>query len=137
MSSPIPLLQKVDCIEFFVPDLEAGIAFYCAQLGHELKWRTKTAAGLGLPDSDAEIVLQTERHGLNVDLMVESVETALKQFEQVGGNVVVPPFDIQIGRAAVVQDPWGNQFVMLDATKGLLKVDEHKHVIGNERPSGV
>ncbi|MBX3080331.1 MAG: VOC family protein [Anaerolineae bacterium] len=71
MSSPIPLLRKVDCIEFFVPDLEAGIAFYCAQLGQELKWRSKTAAGLGLPDSDAEIVLQTERHGLNVDLMVE------------------------------------------------------------------
>ncbi|MBX3080330.1 MAG: hypothetical protein KF716_01770 [Anaerolineae bacterium] len=55
--------------------------------------------------------------------------------EQVGGKVIVPPFDIQIGRAAVVADPWGNQFVMLDATKGLLKVDEHKNIIGNERPS--
>jgi hypothetical protein len=43
----------------------------------------------------------------------------------------VPPFDIQIGRAVVVQDPWGNSYVLLDASKGLLATDENGRVIGN------
>ncbi len=135
MSTLEPMMRKVDCVEFHVPDLDAGIAFYCAQLGHELKWRTATAAGLGLPDSDAEIMLQTERRGLEVDLLVESADAAVVRFEQAGGKIIVPPFDIQIGRGAVVEDPWGNRFVLLDATKGWLKTDEQKNVIGNVKPS--
>jgi lactoylglutathione lyase len=135
MSEPKPLIRKVDCVQFYVPDLEAGITFYCVQLGHELKWRTETAAGLGLPDTDAEIVLQTERRGLEVDLLVESADAAVVRFEQAGGKTIAPPFDIQIGRCAVVEDPWGNQFVLLDSTKGLLKTDENKNVIGNVKPS--
>ena len=135
MLFPIPLMRKVDCVQFYVPDLESGIAFYCTQLGHELKWRTETAAGLGLPDTDAEIVLQTERRGIEVDLLVESADAAVVRFEQAGGKIIVPPFDIQIGRCAVVEDLWGNQFVVLDTTKGMLKTDEQKNVIGNVKPS--
>ena len=55
---PEPLLRKFDCLQIPVPDLEAGLAFYRDLLGHPLIWRTATAAGLRLPDSDAEIVLQ-------------------------------------------------------------------------------
>ena len=130
-----PLVRKIDCVQFYVPDLEVGIAFYCRQLGHEVKWRTETAAGLGLPDTDAEIVLQTERHALEVDLLVESADAAVIRFEQAGGRIIVPPFDIQIGRGAVVEDPWGNRFVLLDATKGWLKTDAQKNVIGNMKPN--
>ena len=53
---------------------------------------------------------------------------------EAGGKVVVPPFGIQIGRCAVVQDPWGNEFVLLDASKGLLVTDEEGNVIGNTAP---
>ena len=56
---------------------------------------------------------------------------AAARFEAAGGKIVVPPFDIQIGRAVVVQDPWGNQFVLLDASKGLLVTDADGNVIGN------
>jgi len=45
--------------------------------------------------------------------------------------VLVAPFDIQIGRAAVVEDPWGNRFVLLDATQGLLVTDADGNVVGN------
>ena len=37
---PIPLVQKIDCVSFYVPDLDAGLAFYCGKLGHPLIWRT-------------------------------------------------------------------------------------------------
>jgi len=115
----------------YVPDLEAGLAFYRDRLGHELIWRTKTAAGLRLPESDAELVLQIEDQRQEVDLLVDSADEAAKRVEEVGGKVIVPPFDIQIGRCVVLEDPWGNPLVLLDTSKGLLKTDSEGNVIGN------
>ncbi len=63
--------------------------------------RTETAAGLRLPESDAELVLQTEDPRQEVDLLVE----AARRVEAAGGKVIVPPFDFQIGRC-VLEDPW-------------------------------
>ncbi len=134
MASAKPMLRKIDCVEFYVPDLEAGLKFYGEQLGHELLWRTATSAGLRLPESDSEIVLQTDRQNREVDMLVDTVAEAVLRFTQAGGTVLVPPFDIQIGRAAVVADPWGNRFVLLDLSKGLLKTDDQKNVIGVEKP---
>ena len=125
------LLRKVDCIRLYVPDLEAGLSFYRDRLGHELIWRTETAAGLRLPESEAELVLQTEDQRQEVDLLVDSADEAAKQIERSGGKVTVPPFDIQIGRCVVVEDPWGNPLVLLDASKGLLATDSEGNVIGN------
>jgi len=134
MSLPNAMIRKVDCIRLFVSDLDAGIAFYCNQLGHELNWRAATSAGLRLPETDTEMVLQTERLGLEVDMLVDSADEAVIRFKQSGGTIIAAPFDIQIGKCAVVEDTWGNRFVLLDITKGLLKVDEHKNVIGNVEP---
>lgn len=124
------LIRKVDCVRLYVPDLEAGLAFYCDELGHELLWRTGTSAGLRLPESDAELVLQTEDQRQEVDLLVESADESAKRVEQAGGKVIVPPFDIQIGRCVVLEDPWGNPLVLLDTSKGLLKTDADGNVIG-------
>jgi predicted enzyme related to lactoylglutathione lyase len=125
------LIRKVDCVRLYVPDLEAGLTFYRDQLGHALIWRTETAAGLRLPESDAELVLQTEEQRQEVDLLVDSADEAAKFVEQAGGKVIVPPFDIQIGRCVVLEDPWGNPLVLLDTSKGLLKTDDDGNVIGN------
>lgn len=124
------LFRKVDCIRLYVPDLEAGLSFYRDRLGHELIWRTETAVGLRLPESEAELVLQTEDQKQEVDLLVDSAEEAAKFVEQAGGRVIVPPFDIQIGRCVVLEDPWGNPLVLLDTSKGLLKTDADGNVIG-------
>jgi len=70
----MPLLRKVDCVRLYVPDLEAGLAFYRDRLGHELIWRTETAAGLHLPETDAELVLQTEEQRQEVDFLVDSAD---------------------------------------------------------------
>lgn len=126
------LIRKVDCVRLYVPDLEAGLSFYRDRLGHELIWRTETAAGLRLPESDAELVVQTEDQRQEVDLLVDSADEAATFIEQAGGRVIVPPFDIQIGRCVVVEDPWGNPLVLLDTSKGLLKTDADGNVIGND-----
>ena len=125
------LIRKVDCVRLYVPDLEAGLSFYRDRLGHSLIWRTKTAAGLRLPESDAELVLQTEDQRQEVDLLVDSADEAAKLIEQAGGRVILPPFDIQIGRCVVLEDPWGNPLVLLDTSKGLLKTDADGNIIGN------
>jgi catechol 2,3-dioxygenase-like lactoylglutathione lyase family enzyme len=129
---PTPLVYKIDCVSFYVPDLDAGLAFYRDRLGHTLIWRTEHALGLRLPGTDAEIVLQDERPSQEIDFKVLSADEAARQFVEAGGRLLVPPFDIQIGRAVVVQDPWGNPYVLLDTSKGLLATDENGRVIGNQ-----
>lgn len=100
-----PMLRKVDCVRLYVPDLDAGLAFYRDRLGHRLLWRTKRADALRLPESNAEIVLQDEDKEQEVDFTVDSAEAAAAAVAEAGGRVVVPPFDIQIGRCVVVHDP--------------------------------
>ncbi|MFN8467624.1 MAG: VOC family protein [Caldilineaceae bacterium] len=128
---PEPLIRKVDAIQIHVPDLESGLRFYRDQLGHEIVWRTSRAIGLRLPESDAELVIQTEREGVEPNLLVDSVDEAIERIVVAGGSVLVAPFEIQIGRCAVVSDPWGTPLVLLDASKGLLITDAEGNVIGN------
>ena len=129
-----PFIRKVDCLRLYVPDLEAGLAFYRDRLGHALIWRSATAAGLRLPETDAELVIQTEEQRQEIDLLVDSADEATASIEQAGGKVIVPPFDIQIGRCAVVEDPWGNSLVLLDISKGLLATDSEGNIIENVEP---
>lgn len=131
---PKPLIQTLDCVRFYVADLESGLAFYRDRLGHELIWRTDEAVGLRMPDTDAEIVLHTEPQEPEIDFKVASADATAARFEEAGGKVVVPPFDVQIGRCTVVQDPWGNEYILLDASKGLLVTDEEGNVVGNAEP---
>ena len=51
------LIRRADCVSLPVGDLDEALAFYRDRLGHELIWRSETAAGLRLPESEAELVL--------------------------------------------------------------------------------
>jgi predicted enzyme related to lactoylglutathione lyase/chloramphenicol 3-O-phosphotransferase len=117
------LFTDIDCLQIPVPDLEAGLAFYRDALGHQLIWRTDTAAGLRLANDAAELVVQTERPELEANLSVESADAAARAFVAAGGTLMVAPFDIAIGRCAVVHDRWGNRLVLLDHRKGRLLTD--------------
>ena len=124
------MFKKVDCVLFRVPDLEKALKFYRDALGHKLVWRKgNSSAGLAMSDSDTEIVLMAEPGNMEIDLLVGSVETAVHVFLKAGGKIVSGPFDIQVGRCAVVKDPWGNVLTMLDTSKGLLKVDSKGNVL--------
>lgn len=125
----MPLFRKVDAIEIAVPSLEEGLEFYRDRLGHEVIWRRETSAGLRMPDTDAELVLQSERPGLHVDVLVTDADEAANRFVAEGGHIAVPPFDIPIGRCTVVEDPWGNRLVLLDLRRGPLKTDAAGNVI--------
>jgi len=126
----LPLFRKIDCIRLPVSDLESGLAFYRDRIGLELIWITEESAGLKMPEDDSEIVLYTESRGEEIDIMVESADDAARSFESAGGEVVVQPFDIRIGRCVVVKDPWGNELVLLDNSKGRLVTDEGFNVVG-------
>jgi lactoylglutathione lyase len=130
------MFKAIDCIRIYVPDLEEALAFYRDRLGQALVWRSQTQAGLRLPGSQAELVLQTEREGLEVDLLVSSADEAAAEFVRAGGTLVEPPFDIQVGRCAVVRDPWGSELVLLDLSKGRLATGPDGTILGNLPPEG-
>jgi len=125
------LFHKVDCVMLKVADLDAALGFY-SSLGHPLLWRTPEAAGLGMSGTDAELVLHTG-HGPEVDLLVDNVDEALKRFVEAGGAIIKEPFDIPIGRCAVVSDPFGNALVMFDQTKGAFVTDAKGQVLRVEK----
>jgi predicted enzyme related to lactoylglutathione lyase len=123
-------LRKVDCVQIPVPTLDDGLAFYRDRLGHELIWRSETAAGLRLAGSDTEIVLQTERLQPEVDFLVDEIDQAVAELTRAGGTVLVEPFDIPVGRVAVVVDPFGNPLTILDLSKGRYVTDADGNVTG-------
>jgi lactoylglutathione lyase len=124
------MFQRIDCIQLYVSDLEQALEFYCDRLGHQLVWRSKVDAGLRMAKAECEIVLQTRRPGLEVDFLVADAEEAAEAFARAGGKIKVPPFDIQIGRCAVVTDPWGNDLILLDMRNGRLVTDNQRNITG-------
>jgi len=76
-------------------------------------------------------VLQTERPGQETDLLVGSVDAAIERWVEAGGKLVNGPFEIQIGKCAVIADPFGNVVVMLDMSRGALVTDSDGRVVGN------
>jgi catechol 2,3-dioxygenase-like lactoylglutathione lyase family enzyme len=115
------IFKKVDCVLVKVPSIRAGIDFYCKKLGHSLVWRKSDSAGLELGES--ELVLSTKLDP-ETDILVESVDEAVRQIVGAGGTVVYEPEDIPVGRAAVVADPFGNQLTLVDLSKGTYKTNE-------------
>lgn len=124
-----PLFNNIDCLQLYVPDLEEGIDYYCNKLGLKIIWKTETAIGLGMAEGLAEIVIQNERKAMETDIKVDSVVETVKEFKQAGGSIISGPFDIKIGKCAVIKDPWGNQYVILDSTKGTFITNEEGNII--------
>lgn len=130
-----PLFRAIDCLSLPVRDLDEALAFYQDALGHQVVWRSQTAAGLRLPDGEGELVLHTDRPHAETDILVNSVPDAVERFTASGGKLLSGPFEIQIGLCAVLQDPFGNILVILDMSKGRLISDLSGRILGNESPS--
>lgn len=115
------MLKKIDCVMVYTDRLEEAARFYTDVFGLNLVWRDAESVGLVFPESDAEIVLHTNANllsKLEVHYLVENVSEAVETLRQKGCEVQVEPFDIAIGKCAVIRDPFGTQLSILDMTKG-------------------
>ena len=70
-----------------------------------------------LPDGDSELVLTT-RQSYEPNWLVDNVDDAVALLTGHGGDLVAAPFDIPVGRVAVVRDPFGNTLVLVDLSNG-------------------
>ena len=109
--------RKIDCVMVRVPDLAVATEFYTRSFGLRRLWADATSVGLGMAETDAEVVLHTMDLAADesVYYLVDDVDAAAGQYT---GTIRTAPFDIAIGRCAVLEDPFGNAVGILDMTKG-------------------
>lgn len=115
------MLRKIDCVMIRVDDVEAAATYYAAVFGLRPQWSGDDAIGLVFPESDAEIVLHRDPgipSAVEVHYLVTDVIAAVTHYVAEGCRVLVEPFDITIGKCAVIQDPFGTRLCILDMTKG-------------------
>src|SRR5687768_15462938 len=114
------MLRKIDCVMVRVPELTPAVEFYTRVFGLRELWRDETSAGMGMPETDAEVVLHTMDLPADrgVHYLVDDVPAAVVMAELAGCAVREAPFDIAIGRCAVLADPFGNPVSVLDLSKG-------------------
>jgi predicted enzyme related to lactoylglutathione lyase len=129
----VPVLKRVDAVLVKVPDIQQGLDFYREQLGMQTVWKKEDMAAVRLGDS--ELVLSTKLDP-EVDFLVESVEQAVKVFENAGGKMIVAPEDIPVGKVAVVEDPFGNKLTLVDLSKGSYQTNASSNVTGVSKTSG-
>ncbi|MBU2668923.1 VOC family protein [Actinoplanes bogorensis] len=114
------MLRKIDCVMVRVDALDEAAAFYARAFGLSRLWSDETAVGMGLPETDAEIVLHTMDlpDDATVHYLVDDVPAAVAEFEREGCTVRTPPFEVPVGRGAVLEDPYGNAVCILDLSTG-------------------
>jgi lactoylglutathione lyase len=116
-----PVLRKIDCVMLKVPELERSAAFYEAVFGLKRLWQDAHSVGMGMPETDAEIVLHDNTDlpkEISVHYLVDDVVKAVEAYAAKGCIIRAQPFDIVIGKCAVLEDPFGNTIAILDMTKG-------------------
>ena len=120
------LLRKIDCVMIRVEDLGAARQFYERVLGLEPLWSHGHSVALGMPESDAEIVIHDDPdipRECNVHYLVDDVKAAVTMLSAQGCKIIVLPFEIRIGLCAVVSDPFGNVLNLLDMSKGPVELN--------------
>jgi predicted enzyme related to lactoylglutathione lyase len=114
------VLRKIDCVMLKVGNLATATGFYASEFGLVPRWRDEHSVGLGLPESDAEVVLHTMDlpPGRHVYFLVDDVVAAVAEAAQEGCAVLTPPFDVATGKCAIIADPFGNDLGLIDMTRG-------------------
>lgn len=115
------MFKKIDCVMIRVDDLAAGEKFYAEVFGLKPLWREAGAVGMGFPESDTEIVLHNNAeipNKVEVHYLVDDVVAAVKGYAEKGCRVLVEPFDVLIGKCAVIKDPFDTTICLLDISSG-------------------
>ena len=115
------MLRKIDCVMLKVAELEKAAAYYETVFGLKRLWQDEHSVGMGMPETDAEIVLHNHTDlpkDLNVHYLVDDVVQAVDTLAAQGCTIRAQPFDVAIGKCAIIEDPFGNILAILDMTKG-------------------
>jgi lactoylglutathione lyase len=114
------MLRKIDCVMIRVDDVEVA-AYYAKVCGLRPQWSGDDSSGLAFPETDAEVVLHNDPalpSSVEVHYLVDDVVDAVAHLATQGCQVLIAPFDITIGKCAVIRDPFGTRLCILDMTKG-------------------
>jgi predicted enzyme related to lactoylglutathione lyase len=104
-----------------VDDVEAAATYYAEVFGLHPQWSGDDSIGLVFPETNAEIVLHHNPDipsSVEVYYLVDDVVAVVADYAAKGCQVLVEPFDITIGKCAVIQDPFGTRLCILDMTRG-------------------
>jgi predicted enzyme related to lactoylglutathione lyase len=115
------MFKKIDCVMIRVDDVAAGEKFYSEVFGLKPLWREPGSVGMGFPETDAEIVLHNSAeipNKVEVHYLVDDVVAAVKSYAEKGCRILVPPFEVLIGKCAAIQDPFATTICLLDQTSG-------------------
>ena len=117
------MLKKIDCVMIKVPDPWKAAPYYQRVFGLNPIWQDERSIGMQFSDGDpgTEIVLHCIESipvVIDVNYLVEDVTKAVVHFQSNGCTIMVPPFDIPIGKCAVIRDPNDLVWSILDMTKG-------------------
>lgn len=115
------MFRKIDCVMVRVDDVAAAELFYSEVFGLEPLWREGGTVGMGMPETDAEIVLHNRAdipHKVEVHYLVDDVVAAVGSWAEKGCRVIVQPFDVLVGKCAVIEDPFRTKICLLDLTSG-------------------
>jgi len=123
----VPVLKKINAVLVRVPSIQEGLNFYREQLGLQTFWKKATIASVHL--GDGQLVMSTTLDP-ETNILVESVEHAVRAFETAGGRAVSPPEDIDVGKLVVVEDAFGNRLTLVDFSKGFYTMDKSGTVTG-------
>lgn len=120
------MLKKIDCVMVRVKDVAEAMNFYSDVFGLKPVWRDEQTGQTGLlfQDSDTELVLHNDADipgPVEVYYLVDNVSAAVQKYVEQGCTVLTEPFDIRIGKCAVIQDPFGVRLCILDMTRGAIE----------------
>ncbi|MBA2395502.1 MAG: VOC family protein [Ktedonobacteraceae bacterium] len=115
------MLRKIDCVMIRVDNIEEAAVYYTKVFGLRPNWSGDNSIGLVFPETDAEIVLHNDTtmpSPVEVHYLVDDVVNVVAEYVAKGCQLLVEPFDITIGKCAVIKDPFGIRMCILDMTKG-------------------
>jgi predicted enzyme related to lactoylglutathione lyase len=116
------MLRKIDCVMIRVEKVEAAASYYADVFGLQPLWSGDCSIGRVFRETDAEIVFHCDPKipsSVKVYYKVDDVISAVANYAARGCEVLVAPFDITIGKCAVLKDPFGTRLCILDSTKGI------------------
>jgi len=122
-------LKKIDCIMYYVEDLDKATKFYEEVLGLKRGWTDIKAQMIGFlfPETNSEIVLHRDKSLPNPDIAysVENVEKFCQYYQDQGYLIELEPIDVRCGKFAILLDPYRNKLPIIDLTKfgGIPKYD--------------